>query len=146
VGVLGRVSACSEVADTNGRIAVQAEDFEERVSDGRRCGNDGPADDGQLAGINIAAPDGETTGNDGRDAEHKTKQHDDRKTVADAGLEIGGGETAAAALLSECAHRVENNDRGDEQTRAKSRIDVNRHGDAVAHRTKCFLDLFHGIA
>ena len=62
MGVLGRVSDCSEVADTDGRIAVQAEDFEERVSDGRCCGNDGPADDGQLAGIDVTAPDGETTG------------------------------------------------------------------------------------
>ena len=144
--VPGRVPDCSEVADTDGRIAVQAEDFEERVSDGRCCGNDGPADDGQLAGIDVAAPDSETAGDDGRDAEHKTKQHDDCKTVANAGLEIGGGETATAARLSKCAHRAESNDRGDEQACAKSRIDVNRHSDTVAHRVKCFIDLFHGIA
>ena len=60
-------------------------------SDGSR--DDRTADDGHLALIHVAPPDGEAAVNDTGNAEHEPEHHDHGQTVADAGLEFGGTES-----------------------------------------------------
>ena len=87
--------ARSEVADADGAVGINAEDFVEGEHDGRCRRNDRAADDGHLALVNISPPDGKATVDDGRDAEDEAEHHDHGETVADAGLEVGGTEGRA---------------------------------------------------
>ena len=82
----------SESADADGAVGVEAEDFEEGENDRRGSRDDRAADDGHLALVNVATPDGEAAVDDARNAEHETEHHDYGETVADAGLEVGGTE------------------------------------------------------
>src|SRR5438128_5004195 len=84
----------SEIADADSTVRVEAEDFVKGKDDRRSSRDDCAADDAHLALVNIAAPDGEPAIDDGRNAEDETEHHDYGKAVADAGLEVGGGETA----------------------------------------------------
>jgi hypothetical protein len=61
-------------ADINGR-AVESECGEERFHDHWRCGNNQPADDGQLAGVSVTPSDGESAPHDAYSAEDKSDEH-----------------------------------------------------------------------
>ncbi len=100
-----------EVADPDRAVAIEAEDFIEGVDHRRSRGDDCAADDGHLALVNIAAPDGEAAIDDGGDAQHEAEHHDDSETVADAGLEVGGTEPRA---LGKGGNRVESNQGGNQ--------------------------------
>src|SRR5439155_8809776 len=84
----------SEIPDADSAVRVEAEDFVESKDDRRSSSDDRAADNAHLALVNIAAPYGEPAIDDGRDAEDETEHHDYGKAVADAGLEVGGVETA----------------------------------------------------
>ena len=75
-----------EVADADGAVGIEAEDFVEGIDHRRSRRDDRAADDGHLALVNVAAPDGEAAVDDGGDAQHETEHHDDGQTVADAGF------------------------------------------------------------
>ncbi len=65
-GRLGvRCGAGSESADADGAVGIEAEDFEEGEDDRRSRRDDRAADDGHLALVNVAAPDGEAAVDDG---------------------------------------------------------------------------------
>ena len=85
----------SEVADANGAIGIQPEDFVEGEDDGRSRRDDRSADDGHLALIHVAAPDGKTAVDDGENAKNEAEHHDDGKAVAEAGFQVGGIEGRA---------------------------------------------------
>ena len=59
------VQAVSESADADGAVGIEAEDFEEGENDRRSRRDDRAADDGHLALVNVAAPDGEAAVDDG---------------------------------------------------------------------------------
>ena len=84
--------ALSEGADADGAVGVEAEDFEEGENDRRSSRDDRAADDGHLALVNVATPDGEAAVDDARNAEDEAEHHDYGEAVADAGLEVGGTE------------------------------------------------------
>ena len=102
--------ARSEVADADAAVRVYAEDFVERKDDRRCSRDDRAADDGHLALVNIAAPDGEAAVDDAGDSQHEAEHHDHGETVADASLELGGIER-----LSEGGQSVEGEDSGDRE-------------------------------
>src|SRR5437764_13656385 len=103
----------SEIPDADSAVRVEAEDFVESKDDRRSSSDDRAADNAHLALVNIAAPDGEPAIDDGRNAEDKAEHHDDGKTVADAGLEVRGVETAAC--LRERGQRGEEKHRRDHE-------------------------------
>ena len=70
---------------------VEAERGEERFHDNRRARDDEPADDRQLAGIGITAPDGETSTDHADGAEDEPDEHDDAHCFARAFSETAGG-------------------------------------------------------
>ena len=119
-GCVAGVLAGSEIADANAAVRVDAEDFVERKDDRRRSRDDRAADDGNLALVNVAAPNGEAAIDDARNAKHKTEHHDYGEAVADAGLEVGGVEPRA---LREGRHGVEGEDGGDHEERWQPRVD-----------------------
>ena len=120
----------SEVADTDRAVGIKAEDFVEREHCRRSGRDDRAADDGHLALVNIAAPDGEAAVDDSGDAEHKAEHHNDGKTVADAGPQVGGIEGRA---LGKSGNGIECEQGGNGEERAKPRADF---------RSEYF---FHGI-
>ena len=75
-----------EGADADGAVGIEAKDFVEGIDHRRGRRDDRAADDGHLALVNVAAPDGEAAVDDGGDAEHKTEHHNHGQTVADAGF------------------------------------------------------------
>jgi hypothetical protein len=90
--LLGQGFAFSEGADADGAVGVEAEDFEEGENDRRSSRDNRAADDGHLALVNVATPDGEAAVDDARNAKDEAEHHDYGETVADAGLEVGGTE------------------------------------------------------
>jgi hypothetical protein len=95
VAILVAGHACSESADADRAVGIEAEDFVEGIDHGGRSRDDRTADDGHLALVNVAAPNGEATVDDSGDAEDEAKHHDDGETVADAGFQVGGTEGGA---------------------------------------------------
>jgi len=91
----GSFLARSEIADADAAVSVNAEDAIKRKDDSGGGGDDRPTDDGHLALVNIAAPDGEAAVDDTGDTENETEHHNHGETVADAGLEVGGVEPRA---------------------------------------------------
>ena len=122
--------ARSKIPDADAAVCVYAEDFVERKDDRRRSRDDRAADDGHLALVNIAAPDGEAAVDDAGDSQHEAEHHDHGETVADAGLEFSGIER-----LSEGGQSVEDEDGGDRQERRQPRANSGRD----------FLGEFHGV-
>ena len=118
--MIGCRSACLEVADADRAVAVQPEDFVEGEDDGRGRRDDRPADDGHLALVHVAAPDGEAAVDDGEDAQHEAEHHDDGQTVADAGFQVGGVEGRA---LREGGQDVEREQGRDGEQGAQTRPD-----------------------
>jgi len=118
-----------EIADADGTVRVEAEDFVEGVNHGGRGGDDRAADDGHFALVNVSAPDGEAAVDDGRDAEDESEHHDYGETVADARSQIGGTERRA---LGEGGNGIEREQRGDGEERAKPRADF--RSDNFFHR------------
>ena len=106
----------SEVADTDTAVRVNAEDFVERKNDCRGSRDDCAADDGHLALVNVAPPDGEAAVDDTSDAEHETEHHNHGEAVADACLEFGGIE-----CLPEGGQGVEGEDGGNRKERRQPR-------------------------
>ena len=90
-----------------------------RISFSRVAKMSSAADDGHLALINVATPDGEAAIDDARNAKHETEHHNHGETVADAGLEVGGVEARA---LREGRHGVEGEDGGDHEERGQPRV------------------------
>ncbi len=111
--------ACLKVADADGAVGIEAKDFIEGIDHRRSRRDDCAADDGHLALVNIAAPDGEAAVNNRRDAEDEAEHHDYGKTVADAGLEVGGTEARA---LGEGRGGVEGEQDRDGEQRAELRV------------------------
>src|SRR5437899_3650396 len=109
----------SEIADADGAVRVEAEDFVKGEDDRRSGRDDRAADNAHLALVNIAAPDGEPAIDDGRNAEDETEHHDYGKAVADAGLEVGGIETACP--LRKRGEGVEEKHRRDHEPAAEPR-------------------------
>ena len=109
-----------EVADADGAVGVEAEDFVEGIDHRRGRRDDRAADDGHLALVNIAAPDGEAAVDDGGDAEDEAEHHDHGETVADAGFQVGGTEGRA---LGESGDGVEGEQGGDGEERAQTRAE-----------------------
>jgi len=109
-----------KIADANGAVRIEAEDFVEGINHGGRGSDDRAADDGHFALVNVAAPDGEAAVDDGRDAEDEAEHHDYGETVADARSQIGGTERRA---LGESGDGVEREQRGDGEKRAEPRAD-----------------------
>ena len=109
--------ARSEVADANAAVRINAEDFVERKDDCRGCRDDRAADDGHLALVNVAAPDGEAAVDDTGNAEDETEHHNHGEAVADAGLEFSGVER-----LPEGGQGVEGEDGGNRQERWQPRV------------------------
>ena len=105
----------SEVADADGAVGIEAEDFVKGIDHRRSRRDDRAADDGHLALVHVAAPDGEAAVDDGGDAEDEAEHHDHGETVADAGLEVGGTE---AGPLREGGHGVEGEQGRDGEERA----------------------------
>jgi len=116
--LLGQGFDLSEAADANGAVGIEAEDFEEGENDGRSSRDDCAANDGHLALVNVATPDGKAAVDDARNAEHETEHHDDGEAVADAGLEVGGTERCA---LRESGAGIECEEGGSRQQRGKPR-------------------------
>jgi hypothetical protein len=106
----------SEVADTDCAVGIEAEDFVEREHRRRSSGDDRAADDGHLALVNIAAPDGEPAVDDGGDPKDKAEHHNHGETVADAGLEVGGVERRALGKSGDGVKR-EHGREGEERTK-----------------------------
>ena len=109
-----------KVADADGAVGIEAEDFIEGIDHCRSGRDDRAADDGHLALVNVAAPDGKSAIDDGGDAEHKAEHHDYGQTVADAGFEIGG---TKARPLSQGGQRVEGKQGRDGEERTQPRTD-----------------------
>src|SRR5439155_3542154 len=130
-GGSGGVRRESEIADANGAVRVEAEDFVKGKDDRRRSRDDRAADDAHLALVNIAAPDGEPAIDDGRNAEDEAEHHDDGKAVADAGLEVRGIETACP--LRKRGQSVEEKHRRDHEHGAKPRANLGSEFFAELH-------------
>src|SRR6266511_5722421 len=130
----------SEIADANGAVRVEAEYFVKGKDDRRSSRDDRAADNAHFALVNIAATDGEPAVNNRRNAEDKAEHHDYGKAVADAGLEIGGVETAAC--LRERGQRVEEKHRRDHEHRAKPRATLRSEFFVELHSVDvcCFFD------
>src|SRR5437667_12043550 len=75
----------SEIADSNGAVRVEPEDFVKGKDDRRSSRDDRAADNAHLALVNIAATDGEPAVNNRRNAGDKAELYDDGQAVADAG-------------------------------------------------------------
>jgi len=119
-----------EIADTDRAVGVEAEDFIEGIDHRRGRRDDGAADDGHLALVNIAAPDGEAAVDDRRDAQDETEHHDYGETVADAGLQVGGIEAGALGKGGEGIER--------EQCRnGEERAETVQESDAFFHSVVC---------
>src|SRR5207302_1005876 len=125
--------AGSEVADADAAVRIEAEDFVKGEHDRRSSRDDRAANDRHLALVNIAAPDGEAAVDDSGDAKDEPEHHDYGQTVADAGLEVRGIETGAAACLRECGNGVEDQDRGDRDERRKSRANFDGESFCELH-------------
>lgn len=111
---LGAGFACSEIANADRTVRVEAEDHIEGINHGGRGGDDCPADDAHLALIHVAAPDGKAAIHDSGNAEDESEHHDYGQTVADAGLEIGGVETRSLRKGGDGVEREQGRD-GQEQ-------------------------------
>ena len=109
-----------ERADADRAVGVEAEDGVEGIDHRRSRRDDRAADDGHLALVNVAAPDGEAAIDDGGDAEDEAEHHDDGETVADAGLEVGGTERRA---LGKSGDGVEGEQGGHGEERAQPRTE-----------------------
>ena len=109
-----------KVADADGAVGIKAEDFIEGINHRRSRRDDGPADDGHLALVNIAATDGKAAVDDSGDAEDEAEHHDYGKAVADAGFQVGGTE---ARPLSQGGQRIECEQGRDGEERAQPRAD-----------------------
>ena len=109
-----------EIADANRAVGIEAEDFVEGIDHRRGCRDDRAADDGHLALVHIAAPDGEAAVDDGRDAEDESEHHDDGDAVADAGFQVGGTERRA---LGESGDGVEGEQGGHGEERTQTRAE-----------------------
>lgn len=122
----------SEVANTHRAVGIKAKDFVEGEHRRRSCGNDRAADDGHLALVNIAAPDGKAAVDDSGDPKDKAEHHDYGETVADAGFQVGGIERRA---LGKSGDGVEREQGGDGEERTKPRDGFWRehlfHGDFI---------------
>ena len=113
-----------KAADANRAVAVQPEDFVEGIYRRRGRRDDRAAEDGHLALVHVAAPDGEAAVDDGGDAQHKAEHHDHGQTVADAGLQVGGVEGRA---LREGGQDVEREQGRDGERGAQTRPDFFRN-------------------
>jgi hypothetical protein len=121
-GIVGGL-ASSEVADADGAVRVEAEDFVKGEYRGRGGGDDRAAEDRHLALVHVTSPNGKAAIDNRKDAEDEPEHHDDGQAVADAGLELGGAER-----LSGSREGVER-DHGDSheerrQPRADFRTDI----------------------
>jgi hypothetical protein len=105
-----------EIADANGAVRVDAEDFIEGENGRRSSRDDRPTDNAHFALVNVTAPDGESAVDDRRDAEDESEHHDYRETVADAGLQLSGVER-----LREGRHGVEGEEGGGHEERGQPR-------------------------
>lgn len=114
------VLARSEGADAHATVRVEPENFVEREDDRRSGGDDRAADDGHLALVHVAAPDGETAVDHARDAEDEPEHHDDSEAVADAGLEVSGTEASA---LGKGGGGIHGEDGDDQEERRQPRTD-----------------------
>jgi hypothetical protein len=136
--ILGAGSACSERADADGAVGVETEDFVKGKNDCRCRRDDGTADDGHLPLINVAAPDGEAAVDDGGDAEDEAEHHNHGKTVADAGLEVGGTEPGALSLSRQ---DVQGKQGGHGEERTQPRTDF--RNEYFFHGIVCALSYFY---
>jgi len=132
---LGQGFDLSESADADGAVGIEAEDFEKGENDRRSRRDDRAANDGHLALVHVAAPDGEAAVDDARNAEHEAEHHDYGETVADAGLEVGGTERGGL-----CPRRdgVEGKDGGGDEERRQPRT-VFRLDVFDDLHTRCFI-------
>src|SRR5438094_4451176 len=131
----------SEIADANGAVRVEAEDFVKGKDDRRSSRNDRAADDGHLALVHVAAADGEPAIDDGRNAEDEAEHHDYGEAVADAGLEVGGVEPAAR--LRERGQCVEEKHRRDHEHGAQPRANLRSEFFSELH-SSLFVVFFNG--
>ena len=119
--LIGRSAFASvKAADPDGAAGVETEDFVEGIDHRRGRRDDRAAEDGHLALIHVAAPDGEAAVDDREDAQDETEHHDDGQAVADAGLEGGG---IKAGALGESGHDVEREQGRDGEQGAQTRTD-----------------------
>ena len=109
-----------KAANTDGTVGVVAKDLVKGKNDRRGRRDDRAADDGHLALVHVAAPDGEAAIDDGGDAEDKAEHHDHGETVADAGFQVGGIEGGALGVGGD---GVEGEDGGDHEERGQPRTD-----------------------
>ncbi len=109
---MGLESGGLEITHADRTVGIEAEDGVEGVNHCRSRGDDRAADDGHLALVNIAAPDGKPAVDDCRDTEDKAEHHDNGQAVADTRLEVGGTEGRA---LRHRGHRVEGKYGGGEE-------------------------------
>ncbi len=128
-----RVLARSEVADADGAVRVNAEDFVKGEHGSGRSRDDRAANDTHFALVNVAAPDGEPAVDDGRDAEDETEHHDHGKAVADTGLEFGGVER-----LREGRHGVEGEDGSGREDGGQPRTDFSTGLFDELHTRLCY--------
>ncbi len=125
----------SESADADGAVGVEAEDFEEGENDRRGSRDDRAADDGHLALVNVATPDGEAAIDDARNSKDEAEHHDYGEAVADAGLEVGGTEGCG---LCERREGVEGENGGGHEERRQPRTDFRMDVFDDLH-TRCFV-------
>ena len=118
--MIGCGPAGLKAADADRAVAVQAEDFVEGEHRRRGRRDDRAAEDGHLALVHVAAPDGEAAVDDGGDAQHKPEHHNHGQTVADAGFQVGGVERRA---LREGGQDVEREQGRDGERGAQTRPD-----------------------
>jgi hypothetical protein len=131
-----------EIADANTAVRVDTEDF---VEGEYHCGSSRDncaADDGHLPLINITAPDGETTVDHRRNAQHESEHHDHGEAVADAGLQVRGAEARTATRLREGGEGVEEEDRGDRKERSNPRASFDCELVCELHNVDGLLFLF----
>jgi len=124
-----------KTADADGAAGVNAEDFVEGIDHRRSRRDDQPAEDGHLALVHVAAPDGEAAVDDREDAQDETEHHDYGQAVADAGLQIGGTEGGA---LGEGGNGVE----CEQGRNGEERAVTVQESDALLHIFVCVFWLF----
>jgi len=127
-----------EGAHADSAAGVEAEDFEEGIDHRRRRGNDGSAENGHLALVHVAAPDGEAAIDDREDAQDETEHHDYGQTVADAGLQGGGTEGGALRKGGPGVER-EQGCNGEERTETVQGSDAVLHIFVVRVSVVCFV-------
>lgn len=106
-----------KIADPDRAVGIKTEDYVEGIDHGGSRSDNRSADDGHLALIHVAAPDGKAAIDHCGNAEHEAEHHDDGQAVADAGFEVGGIESRPLGKGRDGVEREQGRD-GQEQTMA----------------------------